>query len=76
MLYNNVNTVNTTKLYIYKCIIGLWAETTEAQVPRAFAPQQETPPKGEAYTIQLESRPCSPQPKSTHLQRPSTAEDK
>jgi len=41
MLYNNVNTVNTTKLYIYKCIVGLWAETTEAQVPRAFAPQQD-----------------------------------
>ena len=69
MLYNNVNTVNTINLYIYKCIVCLWAETTEAQVPRALAPQQEKPPKWEAYTPQLESSPCSPQLEKVH---PST----
>ena len=55
-----------------------WTTTTEACVPRAYAPQKETPPQGEACSLQLESPPqketppqgeaCSPQLESPPLE--------
>ena len=60
----------------------LWsprALTTEAVTTEACALQQEKPPQWEAWTLQLESSPCSPQLEKTQCKqqrRPSVAKNK
>ena len=54
-----------------------WVTTTEALLPRAWAPQ-EKPPQWEACALQLESSSCSLLLEKAHMQqwRPSTAKHK
>jgi len=54
------------------------ASTTDPQVPRACAPQQEKPPQWETQAPQLESSPCSLQLEKVQVQqqRPSTSKNK
>ena len=53
------------------------ATTTEADAPRACAPQQEKPPQWEAHTAK-KSNPCSPQLEKARMQqwRPNTTKNK
>ena len=57
---------------------SLRAATTEAHIPRSCALQQEKPLQWEAWALQLESSPYSPQVEKAHMQqlRPSTAKNK
>ena len=45
-----------------------WVTTTEALVPRAWAPQEKSP-QGEACALQLESSPCSLLLEKAHVQQ-------
>ena len=53
------------------------AATTEAQVPKAHAPQQEKPLQWEAQASQLEGSPHTQQLEKAHEQekRPSTTKN-
>ena len=45
------------------------AVTTKAQVPKAYARQQEEPLQWKALTLQLESSPLLPKPEKTRPQQ-------
>ena len=45
------------------------AAATEARAPRTHAPQQKKPLRWEAWALQLESSPCSPQLEKAHKQQ-------